>query len=60
MDEVIEKIEKVRDDLYRYNLVQTRVFQTSVETLNEEKMVLLKRISNIDYLLAEIEKLSVV
>lgn len=63
MDEVIdriEKIEKIRDNLYRYDLVQTKVFQTNVETLNGQKAVLLKRIFNIDYLLAEIEKLDVV
>lgn len=59
MSEVIEKIEKIRDNLYRYNLVQTKVLQTSVESLNGEKVALLKRVSNIDYLLSEIEKLNV-
>lgn len=60
MDEVIEKIEKVGDVLYRYNSVQTKVFETNVEALNGEKVALLKRVSVIDYLLSEIEKLDAV
>lgn len=59
MSEIIQNIEKIRDGLYKYDIVKTLAFQTDLTVLNKEKADLLKRIANIDFIISEIAKLEV-
>ena len=57
MSEIIENIEKIAEDTYKYNLIKTTINQTTLEALNSEKVELEKRLTVINFLLSEIEKL---
>ena len=55
MSEEIINIRKIKDNLYEYDLKS--IFQTTVESLNNEKASLEKRLVRINYLITEIEKI---